>query len=458
MSEHIAILGAGPAGLAAAQAASRRNVRVSLIGSELPGGRAGWHSLLPSKVLLAAADCFAAVDGCRSLAISSAGKPQLNLPALRARAGDLSRSWSQDQHRHLRSLGVEFIQGTARFLAPQRLQIEDPQGSRIEISADTFILATGSVPIFPTGLEPDGVRILAPRFTSKLQSLPESMIVVGGGVTGAETVYAFSRLGVQVRWVVDADGILPAFPRTVVAGLEAALITQGIDIVRGAKATSTVSLADSIQVELEDGRSLVAQSAFIAVGRKPDIAKLNLHAVSLPQDPRIGIAVDRQCRSLVGRIYAAGDVTGAPMTANKAMAQGWTAGLHASGISSARFHPGQQIEAVYTHPQVAQVGLQQADAQDAGVSAQEIRVELQQSLKSRVLEETQGFLTLVVDAQQGRVLGASAFGPHASDLLAPVAIVLKLEGRISDLEDIFLAHPTLGELVPVAARAYRRHP
>jgi len=452
MPEHIAILGAGPAGIAAAQAASRGNVRVSLIGSELPGGRAG--CLLPSKILLAAADCLATADGCKSLAVTGAGEHKLNLPALRAHAADLSRSWSQDQHRQLRSLGVDFIQGTASFLAPQRLQIEDPQGSKVEFSADTFILATGSVPIFPSGLEPDGARILAPRFISKLESLPESMIVIGGGVTGAETVSAFGRLGVQVRWIVDARGVLPTFPRPVGAALEEALTAQGIDIVRGVRATSAISLTDSIRVELDDGRSLVAQSAFIAVGRRPDIARLNLHAVSLPQDPRIGIAVDRQCRSLVGRIYAAGDVTGAPMTANKAIAQGWTAGLHASGITSACFRPNQQIEAVYTHPQVAKVGLQQTAAREAGFSAEEVRIELQQSLKSRILEETQVFISLVVEPQQGRILGASAFGSHASDLLAPVAVALKLDGRISDLEEIFLAHSTLGELVPLAARSY----
>ena len=206
MTTHITTIGAGPAGVAAARAAAKAGARVTLIGAELPGGRAEWHSLLPSKVLLTAADSLAMAEHFEALGLSGSTGGMPDIKALSQRICALSQTRNETRLADLTRRGVQFLHGTAAFPSAHRLRITPTEGTPYSMEADAIIVASGSVPIFPPGLKPDGGRIIAPRFVSKLSDLPTSMAVVGAGVTGTEFVYAFIRLGIAVTWLVDEFG------------------------------------------------------------------------------------------------------------------------------------------------------------------------------------------------------------------------------------------------------------
>lgn len=445
MAIHVAVIGAGPAGMTAAGAAADVGARVTLIGVEAPGGRAGWHSLLPSKVLLTAADS-------RGLGLGKTNQPP-DIEAMGQRIHALSQSWSYRQTADLTQRGVQFFNGKATFQDLHRLRVTPAEARPTDLEADAIIVASGSVPIFPPNLKPDGGRIIAPRFVSKMERLPRSLIIVGGGVTGTEFVYAFNRLGVDVTWIVDEYGVLPPFEREVASVLKEVLSSRNVVRHEGVAADSAVVDDERVRVALRDGRSFYAEMVFIAIGRRPDVAGLNLNAAGLPEDPRRGIEVDGYGRSAVSHIYAAGDVTGLPMTANKAMAQGWIAGRHAAGAAVDPYRPETMVEAVYTDPQVAQVGLNEGEAHKRGHSVQVLRLGYEANLKVVLLNETEGFVKFVAGANDGPLLGASAVGAHATDVLAAVALGIRLSARPKDLAALFAAHPGLSELAFAAVRA-----
>jgi pyruvate/2-oxoglutarate dehydrogenase complex dihydrolipoamide dehydrogenase (E3) component len=397
MKRRVAVVGAGPAGLTAARAAADAEAEVILIGAELPGGRANWHSLLPSKVFLTATDLLGAVDRLADLGIESPGGRRADIRQLTRRVQALSRARSEAQASDLVSRGVRLVTGTARFRDPNTLRIDSGDRAPEEIEADAVILATGSVPIFPPDLKPNGREILAPRFVGKLERLPASMILVGGGVTGTEFAYAFSRLGVQVTWLVDEFGVLPTFDGEAVEVLLDELRRGGMTLHAGVGAAS-VTTRNGVTVTLRDGTRLQAESAFVAIGRRPDLDGLSLEAAGLQPGPVRGVAVDSACRSRVPHIYAAGDITGPPMCANKAMAQGWVAGLHAAGGKVKGYRPDSIIEAVYTDPQVAQVGLGEAAAAKRGTAVRVLKSAYGASLKGALSEERAGFVKLIADA------------------------------------------------------------
>jgi pyruvate/2-oxoglutarate dehydrogenase complex dihydrolipoamide dehydrogenase (E3) component len=452
MITQIAVIGAGPAGVTAAGAAADCGAQVTLVGTEPPGGRASWHSLLPSKVLLTAADSLGLARRFEKLGLANASStpaPEVLVQRIRA----LAQSQSDRQALDLTRRGVRFLVGKAAFVGCHRLQVTLDQGAPMLLDADAIIIASGSVPIFPPGLKPDGQQIIAPRLVGRLHYLPASIIVIGGGVTGTEFAYGFNRLGVAVDWVVDEFGVLPPFEREAVSVLVEALVSRGVVLHEGAGASTAVPDGEGVTVTLHDGQSVRAEMAFIAIGRRPDVASLNLKGANLPEEAHWGIQVDGYGRTTVPHIYAVGDVNGLPMTANKAMAQGWIAGRHAAGAIVDPYRAETMVEAVYSDPQVSQVGLSRVDAEARGYKVREQTVSYEAALKAALLGETEGFVKLNTDADDGTLLGASAVGAHAADVLAPVALGLRLGARMGDLSALFAAHPSLTELVFAAARA-----
>lgn len=451
MTIHVVVIGSGPAGLAAASAAADCGASVTLIGAEPPGGRAGWHSLLPSKVLLTLADSLGMADRFAGLGLVNVGGiPDMGVLAKRIRL--LSQIHSDSQMADLTRRGVSMLNGEATFVGQHHLQVSPKEGAPTVLKADAIIVATGSVPIFPPNLKPDGQRIIAPRFINRLDHLPKSIIVVGGGITGTEFAYGFNRLGTAVHWVVDEFGVLPPFNRDVTEVLIHTLASRGVIRYEGIAAESAVVDKQGVIITLRDGQSLRAEMAFIAIGRRPDVLSLNLEKAGLYEDFRQGIPVNGFGQSPVPSIYAAGDASGPPMTANKALAQGWIAGRHAAGATVKPYRSETMIEAVYSDPQVAQVGMAWDEAKTGGHSIREMRVPYEGSLKALLLNETTGLVKVWADAGEGTLLGAAAVGAHAADVLAPVALGLGLKARLDDLAALFAAYPSLNELAFTAAR------
>lgn len=441
MEKKIIVIGGGPAGIEAAKTAASAGGQVTLITNGPIGGRAGWHSLLPSKVWLSAADALGFVEEAGVLGV--AAETAVSHPAqITERIQQITQSWNEAQAEQLRLLDVEIVTGTAVFSGANSVIVESEEGQMQELQGDAIIVATGSNPVFPSGMRPDGKRILAPRFAKAMKTLPKSIIVVGGGVTGSEFVYLFNRMGVAVTWIVDQFGVLPAFHPAAAQALAESLVAKGVYIVFGEAASRIDVQEDGIRVVLEEGATYDAEMAFLAIGRAGDVDGLHLEAAGV---------TDFMILNDYGRypdlpIYMVGDVTGPPMVANSAMAQARVAALDAMGVEGIRpYQPQTVITATYTDPQVAQVG-------DVGRGNAEVRVEYTAVLKTSLLPHSGGFLILTYNSENRVVQGAAAFGHHAADLLAPVAVAIQQEATVDDLAAIYPAHPTLSELAFAAAR------
>ncbi len=442
----IVVIGGGPAGIEAALTAAQAGCQVTLVSDAPIGGRAGWHSLLPSKVWLTAADTLGLLQGAASLGLH-AGGARVDTAVLLERIQSVKSAWNSQLAAQLDELGVATLSGTAVFAGPDSVSVRDQSGELVQmIEADVFIVTSGSVPTFPPGLKPDGKRVLAPRFASHLADLPERVVVIGAGPTGCEFAYLFNRIGVDVTWVVDPFGVLPQFHADAGRFLGQALARRGVQRVDGL-AQQIERADDGVTVVLTDGTALTAGMAFVAIGRAPDWSRLDLAAagVALPGGRPLLDGYGRAASN--ARVYFAGDADGGWMIANKALAQARVAGLHAAGRPTAPYNPAETVLATYSEPQVAQVG-----AVDDGPDVVRQRVSYGAALKAHLLPEADGYVELFVGQGDGRVRGGVAVGPHAADVLAPLALGLRLGVTVDDLAAVYAAHPTLSELVFTAAR------
>jgi len=450
MPKRFLVIGGGSVGVHAAVEAARLGAEVTLISEGEIGGRTTWDSLVPSKVLLTAADtvwdvCYAQHRGVK-LSLEGA-----EVTDWMERIRQRTYQWGETQRQALQQAGVRVIYGVASFLHPHAVTVQAQDGSKQEVSLDVALIATGSVPIFLPSMKPDGKRILAPRFASSLQSVPEHIIIVGGGVTGSEFAYLFRVLGSQVTVVTDVEHLLPRADEEVSQTLEHAFRQMGIELLLSSPVQSVVATDGGVQVRLADERTLEGSHAFIAIGRRSDLSRLNLEAAGMPTTSQ-GLPLNEYLQSPVPHIYAAGDAAGPPFTLNRGWAQARVAVRHALGLPTLPFRAELVVEAVYTQPQVAQIGITEAQASQQGVSTKVLRVEYASNLKARLLGETDGFVRLLVENGTGRLLGGSAIGSHAADILAPLATAMALGATVETLASLYPAHPTLMELLYEAAR------
>jgi dihydrolipoamide dehydrogenase len=427
----------------AAWAAASAGAAVTVVCDGDIGGRAGWHSLLPSKVWLNAADLQSEFSRAAKLGIEGLGRPICDASSILKRITAVAESWSRDHGNWLRELGVEVVRGCASFASEREILVKNTdQEVTARLRGDAFIIATGSMPHFPPGLKPDGKRIIAPRFARQLSAIPASVVVIGAGATGVEFVSLFSHLGAEVTWVVDQYGVLPAFDGEAGESVRGTMERQGVRVVEPATADRIESEGDTLAVHVSSGESYRAAMVFVAVGRIPDLGRLNLEAAGFKGDAADSLETDPYGRTAKRWIYLVGDAAGSPMVANRAMAQAWTAGRHAAGAEVKPFLPETIVHAVYSYPEVAQVGNLR--------SPHDVTVRYQRLLKSR-LSGYQGFLKLAFDEDR-KITGGVTVGPNAADILAPVALAIQSGLVMDDLATVFGAHPTLSELPFLAAR------
>lgn len=450
MSKRLVVIGGGSVGVHAAVEAAKLEADVTLIGEGEIGGRTTWDSLVPSKVLLTAADTVldARYAPHRGVQLAS---PEVNVADLMERIRQRTHQWGDVQQSALQRAGVQVVHGVASFADAHVVKVRTEEGGEQPIPFEVAIIATGSVPIFPPGMKPDGKRILAPRFASSLQSFPEHLVMVGGGVTGSEFAYLFRVLGSAVTVVTDMPRLLPRADEEVSQLLEHAFRQMGARVLLSSPVESVTATGSEVQVQLADGRRLEGSHAFIAIGRRADLSRLNLEATGL-QPSAQGLPLDEYLQSPVPHIYAVGDAAGPPFTLNRGWAQAQVAVRHALGLPTSPFRAELVVEAVYTQPQVAQVGITEAQARQQGISVNVLRAQYADNLKAQLLGETEGFVKLIVEESTGKLLGGSAAGSHAADMLAPLAVAMALGGTVETVASLYPAHPTLVELLHEAAR------
>ncbi len=445
MKQHafdLIVIGGGPAGIEAIREAGRLGLTTALILNAPAGGRAARGSLVPSKVWLAAAEEMDHYHHPFSIQ-SLPTHPPFDLNRLKkhiSAQGEATIQWSRSE---VEKAGARLITGNGKVRAPGQVEVIAEEGDPELLTCRFILIATGSGPAFTPEVKPDMKKIIAPRLTPALEKVPESIIVAGGGVTGTEYAYAFAALGAQVTILQNNAQLLPRMESMAIDAFTRHLqSTYRIDIHTEDAVVSMKMEGHRVQATTQSGKTYSAEYGFIATGRQPDMSWTVASDISLDLDPHGFIHIDKNAQTSSSGIYAAGDVTGAPMMANRAQMQARVAVHHMALGAASTWNQYPVIEGVYTHPPIAQIG----DVSKDG-SGEWITKSYDQLLKARLKQAGNGLLRIKVDPDTGLILGAAAFGLQASEVLAPIQTAL-LNGIPYDrLRGQVQAYPGFAEIV-----------
>ena len=352
----------------------------------------------------------------------------------------------------LRDQGVRVIAGVGRLAGPHSVQAETADGVE-EIEADAILVATGSRPRIPEWATPDADRILITRQAYPPPTLPRHLVVIGSGVTGVEFVHMFASLGAEVTLVVSRQQVLPGKDPEVAAALEEDFLRRGVHLLMGARAVGVARTGDEVVVSCNDGRVARGSHALLAIGSIPNSDGMGLETAGVELD-RGYVSVNRHCQSNLSHIYAAGDVSGKLPLSSVATMQGRKIAEHVMGLQS-RQHRHLDYEkaaqAVFTEPEIAEVGVAESEAFAAGRKIRVTKVPFSANAKALINNDWRGFIKVVSDPATGIVLGGSIVGRHAAELISVIALAVNCGLRVSDLVDCLLVHPTLAESLAEAA-------
>lgn len=447
------IIGGGPAGNTAATTAARLGAEVTMIERDIVGGAAHLLDCIPSKAMIATAGAMGDVDASAGMGLS-VPDARLDLEGLRARIKHIEARLEHNVVELLRSQNVRMIQGTARLKGSHEVVVDTPEGLR-EIEADAVLLATGSRPRIPEWAAIDGERILTTRDAYPPNEMPEHLVVIGSGVTGVEFVHMFSSLGSQVTLIVSRQQVLPQKDPEVAAALETELLRRGVQLFKGARAEGIDRTDDGgVAVRCSDGRVARGSHALLAIGSIPNSDGLGLDDAGVEVDGGGYVPINHHCVTNVPHIYAAGDLSGKLPLSSVASMQGRKIAEHVMGMHT-RVHRhldyDKAASAIFTEPEIADVGLAEADAFAEGRKLRVTKVPFSASAKALINNETKGFVKILSDPATGVVLGGSIVGHQAAELISVLAVAVTNGLRVTDIVESLLVHPSLAEALADAA-------
>ncbi len=440
------IIGAGPGGVEAALYASSKNLTVALISATKIGGRATWGSLIPSKVWLASAEKSQSLNATKAFGFEAAEySPRLNLDFLRKKVNEQSVRASESYLKKLNKAGVALFFGTATLLKAKAVEVILHDDTSQVLTAKNIILASGSGPRFTPDIKPNKDHIIAPKLAPGIAKIPESLVMAGGGVTGTEYAYAFASLGTNVTILQTDNHLLPRLDKEISQLFEKYLTENfPIEIITNTTVKKMEQNGQQVITFTREGKEITSEYGFIAIGRKADLSFIGSKSVTLELNPDQTVSIDQFGETSVPGIYAIGDVSGNPMTANRATMQARVAIEHIIAGKETRFFPGNFIEAVYTNPAVAQIGNMVAE-EDAYFVTRHYKDLLKTNIRSNVA----GILKLKVSKNSGLLLGASGFGDHMPDLMAIVQVAMNNNLTFADLKAVPMAYPSVSELITI---------
>jgi dihydrolipoamide dehydrogenase len=452
----VAILGAGPGGYVAALRAAQRGAIVALVEKERVGGTCLNVGCIPTKALTTATRLL--VEARRGADFGlTIPEVEPDLPALMAYKQETADNLVSAVERLLEELEVTLVRGRGRLVEPGTLHVTDRDGGTTQVSAAHVILAPGSVTARPAipGLDLAGVTTSTEALT--IASVPEHLIVVGGGVIGLEFASIYEALGSRVTILEMMPTLLPGVVgKRLAKRLAITLHRRGMDVQLQARVERIEPAVSSLRVVFEGRRgeeSVEGERVLIAVGRWPNTENLGLEEVGVEMDGRT-IAVDEHLQTSVPNVWAIGDAVGGPMLAHKAMVDGRVAAENAlGGGRSVDYRSVPNV--IFTRPEVASVGLTHDEARERGLGVKATKFPFSAAPKAQILGETEGLIQLVCERESGRVLGVHMMGPHVTDLIAEGALAVQMGATADDLAWTTHAHPTLPEAMLEAALGFR---
>lgn len=458
MALRFVIIGGGPAGTQAATYAARLGAEVTLIERDVVGGAAHLWDCVPSKAMIATGAAYEDISAAAEMGVQ-VDVPEVDLPLLRTRIGGIVGRLATVGRQLLESQGVRIIEGVGRLSGPRTVVVTTtgPDGSSAEeeLEADAILVSTGSRPRIPDFAQPDGERVLTTRDAYPPKELPQHLVVIGSGVTGVEFVHMFSSFGSKVTLVVSRQQVLPQKDPEVAAVLEEDFLRRGVKLLKGARAIGLDRTGDGVVVRCDDGRVVEGSHALLAIGSIPNSEGLGLEAAGVSVgDGGYVTTGDHHLRTNVAHIYVAGDLSGKLPLSSVASMQGRKIAEHVMGmhiVSHRHLDYDKAASAIFTDPEIADVGLAEADAFAVGRKVRVTKVPFATTAKALINGDTRGFVKIVSDPATGVVLGGSIVGRHAAELISVIALAVTAGLRVSDIAESLMVHPALAEALADAA-------
>jgi dihydrolipoamide dehydrogenase len=473
MAPKVVVIGAGPGGYVAAIRAAQLGGEVTLIERERVGGTCLNWGCIPSKVLRTSAELFDRARKGREYGLAVDGGISLDLRSLMARKEKVIENQAKGIVDILKHHRIRYVQGVGTIAAPDKVTVRGYDGEAGEIPWDRLILALGSAPLDVPGLAVDGKRVLSSNDALEVQAVPKSLLIVGGGVIGCEFAFIFSAFGSQVTVVEGKSRLIPlpsvdeecskVIQREMAKRKIPVILESTVDRVEDKGEGLQVFLSSSPFAESPPGKirrpaSLEAEKVLLCIGRKPDTAGVGLERIGAKVDNHGWVVADERMSTSAPGVYAIGDALGPSkvMLAHVASREGMVAAENAGG-GRARMSYDAVPNVIFTMPEIADVGVTEAQAKEQGLEARAETVLFRNIAKPHVIGEIGGMAKVVFEGAGGKILGVHLVGPCASDLIAEGALAVKSGLRIHDLADTIHGHPTLAEiLLEVSMKALGR--
>ncbi|MFF2370018.1 NAD(P)H-quinone dehydrogenase [Agromyces sp. NPDC058110] len=464
-TQRIAVLGGGPGGYEAALAAAQLGAEVTLVERAGVGGSAVLTDVVPSKSLIATAEASNAVKEAADLGVQfyakgdsdKAVKPKvaINLAAVNKRLLGLAAQQSDDMRRNLLDAGVHLVHGEGRLDGPNAVIASTAKGGTDfdRIEADTIVISVGATPRVLPSAVPDGERILTWTQLYNLQQVPEHLIVVGSGVTGAEFASAYRALGAKVTLISSRDQVLPGEDADAASVIEKVFTRNGMKVLNKSRAESVVRDGDEVVATLGDGREVRGSHCLMAVGSVPNTNGIGLEEAGVQLSDIGHIRVNRVARTSIPNIYAAGDCTTFMPLASVASMQGRTAVFHAMGDVVNPPENRNITSNVFTQPEIATVGWTQREIEDGVVSGAVYKLPLASNPRAKMMGIRDGFVKLFASTGSGSIIGGVIVAPKASELIFPLALAVEHRLTVDQFAEAFPVYPSLTGSLTDAARA-----
>jgi dihydrolipoamide dehydrogenase len=463
--QSVAVLGGGPGGYEAALAAAQLGADVTLVERVGVGGSAVLTDVVPSKSLIATADAAVAIAGATDLGVQFYArgandkplKPEIaiNLAAVNKRLLALAGQQSEDMRATLLEAGVRILSGHGRLEGPNAIVVSTgPGGTDFDrVEADTVVVSVGASPRELPSARPDGERILTWTQLYDMKALPEHLIVVGSGVTGAEFASAYMNLGAKVTLISSRDQVLPGEDEDAATVLEKVFTRGGMQVLSKSRAESVRRTDDGVLVTLSDGRTVEGSHCLMAVGSIPNTAGIGLEEAGVELTESGHVRVNRVARTSVPNVYAVGDCTNFFPLASVASMQGRTAVFHALGDIVIPLEQRKITANIFTAPEIATVGYSERDLENGEAIGVAHKLPLAANPRAKMLGIKDGFVKIIARRGSGTVIGGVIVAPRASELIYPLAIAVERRLTVDQVARVFAAYPSLTTSITDASRA-----
>ena len=442
------IIGGGPGGYVAAIKSAQLGMSVGLIERDKVGGACLHKGCIPTKALIQSTHVYELFKRSKEFGIVTKGVRADFSEFHNRKQTIVNRLFGGVEHL-LKKNKVDILKGTGQIISPGKVLVKDGSKTKEEVSAKNIIIATGSSPVVFKGLPHDKKNVLTSDDILELKEVPSSLLIIGGGSVGIEFAYIYNALGCEVTVIEVMDEILPTSDKDVGSALKRCLSKKGIKFLTQTELDHIEIREDSVEttVKKSDGKkeTLQSEKVLLAMGRKPETEDSGLDALNLEFNGRF-IDVDENMQTNQSGIYAIGDITGPPLLAHVASAQGLFVAHNIAGVDYPPINDNTIPKVTYTNPQVASVGMTQEEAELADYDLKVARFPFISNGKAQTIGEEEGFIKVITDKSSGEILGVHLIGHEVAELIGGMSLAMNLEATNLEVSANIYPHPTISEV------------